>query len=75
MIPTLLRFLGSIVCVTLNITLVIAILGYFGCADNCVAALLAGAGLAIGAAWSGLLSNFAAGVLLIVLRPFKLATS
>ena len=35
------------------------------------AALMAAAGIAIGAAWSGLLSNFAAGAFLIVLRPFK----
>jgi small conductance mechanosensitive channel len=35
------------------------------------AALLAAAGIAIGAAWSGLLANFAAGGFLIVLRPFK----
>ena len=35
------------------------------------AALLAGAGLAIGAAWGGLLANFAAGIFLVVLRPFK----
>ena len=34
-------------------------------------ALLAAAGLAIGAAWSGLLSNFAAGAFLVLLRPFK----
>jgi small conductance mechanosensitive channel len=33
--------------------------------------LLAAAGLAIGAAWSGLLSNFAAGIFLLVFRPFK----
>jgi small conductance mechanosensitive channel len=33
--------------------------------------LIAGVGLAIGAAWGGLLSNFAAGGFLIVLRPFK----
>ncbi len=35
------------------------------------AALLAGAGLAIGAAWSGMLGNFAAGLFLQVLRPYK----
>jgi len=35
------------------------------------AALLASAGIAIGMAWSGLLSNFAAGAFLMILRPFK----
>jgi len=69
--PTLLRFLGNTVTVILNITLVIAILGYFGVQTTSFAALLAGAGLAIGTAWGGLLSNFAAGIFLVVLRPFK----
>jgi len=69
--PTLSRFLGNTLSVFLNIILVIAILGQFGVQTTSFAALLAGAGLAIGAAWSGLLANFAAGVFLIVLRPFK----
>jgi small conductance mechanosensitive channel len=69
--PTLLRFLGNTISVVLNITLIIAILGYFGVQTTSFAALLAGAGLAIGAAWSGLLANFAAGIFLVVLRPFK----
>src|ERR1700739_4733013 len=69
--PTLLRFIGNTVSVILNITLVIAILGYFGVQTTSFAALLAGAGLAIGSAWGGLLANFAAGIFLVVLRPFK----
>ena len=69
--PTLLRFLGNTISVVLNITLVIAILGYFGVQTTSFAALLAGAGLAIGSAWGGLLANFAAGIFLVVLRPFK----
>jgi small conductance mechanosensitive channel len=69
--PTLLRFLGNTISVVLNITLVVAILGYFGVQTTSFAALLAGAGLAIGSAWGGLLANFAAGVFLVVLRPFK----
>ena len=36
-----------------------------------LAALIAAAGIAIGAAWAGLLANFAAGAFIIVLRPFK----
>src|SRR5580698_9943911 len=69
--PTLLRFIGNTISVILNITLVIAILGYFGVQTTSFAALLAGAGLAIGSAWGGLLANFAAGIFLVVLRPFK----
>src|SRR6202162_2796418 len=69
--PTLLRFIGSTISVILNITLVIAILGYFGVQTTSFAALLAGVGLAIGAAWGGLLANFAAGIFLVVLRSVK----
>lgn len=69
--PTLLRYVHSIVSITLNVLLVIGILGYFGIQTTSFAALIATAGIAIGAAWAGLLSNFAAGVFLIVLRPFK----
>ncbi len=69
--PTLLRYAGSIVTVTLNIILVVGILGYFGVQTTTFAALFAAAGVAIGMAWSGLLAHFAAGAFLIVLRPFK----
>ena len=69
--PTLTKYLGSIVAVTLNIALVLGILGYFGIQTTSFAALLAGAGVAIGAAWSGMLGNFAAGAFMLVLRPFK----
>ena len=69
--PMLIKYLGSMVGVILNIALVIGILGYFGIETTSFAALLAGAGLAIGAAWSGMLGNFAAGAFMLVLRPFK----
>jgi len=69
--PTLLRYMGNIVSVALNIVLVVAILGYFGVETTSFAALVAAMGIAIGAAWAGLLANFAAGSFLIVLRPFK----
>jgi small conductance mechanosensitive channel len=68
---TLITYLKSIVSVGLTIVLVMAILGIFGVQTTSFAALLAGAGLAIGAAWSGMLGNFAAGLFLQVLRPYK----
>jgi small conductance mechanosensitive channel len=68
---TLIRYLISFLTIALNIVLVVAILGYFGLETTSFAALLAGAGLAIGAAWAGLLSNFAAGAFLLMFRPFK----
>ena len=63
----------AIACLTglLNIILVISILGTFGVQTTSFAAVLAAMGLAIGAAWSGLLAHFAAGIFIIVLRPFK----
>ena len=69
--PSLTRYLGSVIAIALNIILVVAILGYFGVETTSFAALVAGVGIAVGAAWGGLLSNFAAGAFLIVLRPFK----
>ena len=57
--------------VALNIILIVAILGYFGVETTSFAALVAGLGIAVGAAWGGLLSNFAAGAFILVLRPFK----
>jgi small conductance mechanosensitive channel len=68
---TVLRYLGNFISVALNVLLVVGILGYFGLETTSFAALIAGVGLAIGAAWGGLLANFAAGGFLIVLRPFK----
>ncbi|HEY5975629.1 MAG TPA: mechanosensitive ion channel family protein [Geobacteraceae bacterium] len=69
--PTLMRYVGNFVAVTLNIILVVAILGYCGIQTTTFAALVAGIGIAIGAAWGGLLSNLAAGIFLVVLHPFK----
>lgn len=69
--PTLARYIVSIVSIVLNVFLIIAILGIFGVETTSFAALIAAAGLAIGAAWSGMLSNFAAGVFLILFKPFK----
>jgi small conductance mechanosensitive channel len=73
--PTLTKYLGTIINGVLDIALVIGILGYFGVQTTSFAALLAGAGLAIGAAWSGLLGNFAAGAFMLVLRPFRVGDS
>jgi len=69
--PTLIRYINSSVTALLNIVLVVAILGFFGVETTSFAALLAAAGVAIGMAWSGLLANFAGGVFLVILQPFK----
>ncbi len=69
--PTLIRWIQNAVAALLNIALVVAILGFFGVQTTTFAALIAAAGIAIGMAWSGLLSNFAAGVFMVILQPFK----
>ena len=69
--PTIVRYAKSTTAAVLNIFLVVAILGVFGIQTTSFAAVLAAASFAIGAAWSGLLANFAAGAFLLVLRPFK----
>jgi len=68
---TLQQYLFSTISVVLNAALIVAILGYLGVETTSFAALLAAGGVAIGVAWSGLLANFAAGVFLLFLRPFK----
>lgn len=68
---TLIRYVESLFSGSLTILLLLAILGMMGVETTSFAALLAAAGIAIGTAWSGLLSNFAAGVFLLVLRPFR----
>lgn len=68
---TIIGYIRSSLGALLNIVLVVALMGFFGVQTATFAALLAGVGIAIGAAWSGLLSNFAAGVFLVMLHPFK----
>jgi len=68
---TMINYLTAFIGITLRIILVVALLGFFGIPTTTFAALLAAAGIAIGAAWGGMLSNFAAGVFLIIFRPFQ----
>ncbi|MBG9388245.1 mechanosensitive ion channel family protein [Caenimonas aquaedulcis] len=69
---TLAGYLSAALSMGLNILLVLAVLEVFGVKTTSFAALLAGAGIAIGTAWGGLLTHFAAGIFLQVLRPYKL---
>jgi small conductance mechanosensitive channel len=69
--PTLIRWIQNATAALLNIALIVAILGFFGVQTTTFAALIAAAGVAIGMAWSGLLANFAAGVFMVILQPFK----
>lgn len=68
---TLSSFLDSFVSIILKIILVISIIEYVGGQATSLAAILGSAGLAIGLALQGSLSNFAGGVIILFLRPFK----
>jgi len=70
--PTLVVYAKHSLGLGLKALALILILGIFGVETTSFSAILAAAGVAIGVAWSGLLSNFAAGIFLILFRPFKL---
>jgi small conductance mechanosensitive channel len=69
--PTLVPFLSGIVYYVALAVVVIAVLGLFGIETTSLVAVLGAAGLAIGLALQGTLSNFSSGVMLLVFRPFK----
>ena len=64
-------FLKSLLSITLNIILAFAIVAKLGVETTSFAAILASAGVAIGMALSGNLSNFAGGLIILIFRPFK----
>lgn len=68
---TLVLVLSSVVRYFVIITAIIAVLSQFGVQTASILAALGAAGLAIGLALQGTLSNIAAGVMLLLLRPFK----
>jgi small conductance mechanosensitive channel len=69
--PTLVPFIAKLVYYLLLAFVVIAVLGVFGVQTASLVAVLGAAGLAVGLALQGTLSNFAAGVMLLIFRPFK----
>ncbi|MGN1217703.1 MAG: mechanosensitive ion channel family protein [Phocaeicola sp.] len=64
-------FLKSLLSITLNLILAFAVIAHLGVETTSFAALLASAGVAIGMALSGNLSNFAGGLIILVFKPFK----
>jgi len=68
---TLVNFVGHFTYVTLLTFVIIAALSKLGFQTTSFIAVLGAAGLAVGLALQGSLSNFAAGVLMIIFRPFK----
>ena len=68
---TLVKFLGDLVYFGLIVLVILAALGTLGVDTTSFAAILAAAGLAIGLALQGNISNFGAGVMILFLKPFK----
>ncbi len=69
--PTLHKFIASLVSVGLKGLLLISVASMVGIATTSFIAVLGAAGLAIGLALQGSLSNFAGGVLILIFKPFK----
>lgn len=65
------QFLDSFVKIILNFVLLIAVVGQLGLETTSVVAVLSSAGLTLGLALQGSLSNFAGGVLILLFKPFK----
>ncbi len=65
------QFVTSVVKYSLYVILVFSIMGLFGIATTSAVAVLGSAGVAVGLALQGSLSNFAGGVLILILKPFK----
>lgn len=69
--PSLQGFFASLINIGLKTLLVVSILGMVGIEMTSFIAILGAAGLAIGMALSGSLQNFAGGVMILLLKPFK----
>jgi small conductance mechanosensitive channel len=68
---TLVKFVGNLTYVALLVIVIIAALNQLGIQTTSFIAIIGAAGLAVGLALQGSLANFAAGVLMIIFRPFK----
>jgi small conductance mechanosensitive channel len=68
---TLIPFISGLVYTGAMVFVVVAVLGLFGIPTASFIAVLGAAGLAVGLAMQGTLSNFAAGVMLLIFRPFR----
>jgi small conductance mechanosensitive channel len=69
--PTLTKFVASMTYVALLTFVILAALGMLGVQTTSFIAIIGAAGLAVGLALQGSLSNFAAGVLMIIFRPIN----
>ncbi len=70
--PSLTPFLKSLLSITLKVMLIISVVGMVGIEVTSFVAIIGAAGLAIGLALQGTLQNFAGGVIILLLKPFKI---
>ena len=68
---TLGHFFANVARYLILVAVLLGVLGVFGIETSTFAAVIGAAGLAVGLAFQGTLSNFAAGVMLLAFRPFK----
>lgn len=68
---SIVSFINSLIQISLNLLLAIVIIGILGIDTTSFLAVFASAGMAIGMALSGTLQNFAGGVLILMLKPYK----
>ena len=66
------KFLMNLISWALKIFLIITVIGTLGVETTSLAAVIAAAGLAVGLALQGSLSNFAGGVLIMIFKPYKI---
>lgn len=69
--PTLISFIASLTYIIMQVFVIVAALEKLNIKTTSFVAILGAAGLAIGLALQGSLANFAAGVLMIIFKPFK----
>lgn len=69
--PTVAKFLGNIIKYALWVVVVVTVLTQFGVQTTTIIAALGGLALAVGLALQGTLSNVAAGVMILLQRPFR----
>ncbi len=68
---TLTRLFAQVAKIAIMVIVIMAVLGQFGVQTASLVALIGGLGLAIGLAWQGVLADFASGIMILVMRPFK----
>lgn len=73
--PNIIPFMGSLISILIKIMVLISAAAKFGIETTSFVALLGGAGLAVGLALQGNLSNFASGVMILAFKPYQIGDS